>query len=430
MDTDKGKKKIKCPPFVRPKYRKGKLIGFEYRKRENDNDISLFAKTIAELQEKIDTYRAEKRMGIKKEKSNIRLDDLYEEKMKSLEGLIKPNTLANYKDMYENYVKERLGHKKVVDIERNDIHALYLYLLNEKGLKKNSIANVQTVIHPILDEAVDRNIILYNPSDNAMKKMKYKRVKGHKKGLTVEQTQILFKFLKRSKEFKRWYSLLLFMFETGLRVGEVSALQNYDLMDDKIQVDKTLVDYPLDTDKGRITRYEIHSAKTSAGLRRIPLSEKAKEAIRLEKEQHLNMRCVDSLPVIFTDDDYDNDLDDMISTKYKKKKEFIANDFLFLNREQRAYKSSTINRAIKRIRDACNKDYGSEIIPEDFSCHTSRHTYTTRLNDARVNEKGKHALLGHADEDITNAVYVDITDTTLYDSIKQYEEFVEKNNIY
>lgn len=429
MNIDKGKKKIRCPQFVRPKYRKGKLVGFEYRKRENDRDISIFAKTISELQEKIDTYRAEKKLGIKKEKSNIRLDEMYEEKMKSLEGLIKPNTLANYRDMYEKYVREYLGHTKIVDIEKKDIHALYKYLFTEKGLKKNSIANVQTVIHPILDEAVDRNIILFNPSDDAMKKMKYIRPKGHKKGLTIEQTQILFKFLKNSKEFKRWYSLLLFMFETGLRVGELSALQNYDLMDDKIQIDKTLVDYPEIVNGKSKTIYEIHSVKTSAGLRRIPLSEKAKEAIRLEKKQHLNMNCADKLTVKFTDDDYDNDLEDMITSKYKKKKEFIVNDFLFLNREQRAYKSSTINRAITRIVDECNKEMGYEAVPH-FSCHTARHTHSTRLNDAKVGEKAKHALLGHADEDITNAVYVDITDTTLYDAIDQYNEFVAKNNIY
>ena len=432
MNIEKNKRKPKLPNSIREKVRDGKVIGYEYRTQKDGRKISLFAKDVRSLQDKITDMNVDERLGIKKSKSKITLNELYIEKMESLEGILKPNTIANYRDMYEKYVKDHLGSRKVTSIERNDIQKLYKDLLTGKygiKLKKNSISNVQTVIHPILEEAVDRNIITHNPSDNAMKKLKYVRPKGHKKGLTIEQTQILFKFLKNSKEFKRWYSLLLFMFETGTRVGELSALQTYDITDGKVQIDKTLVDYPKEVDGKNITMYEIHSAKTAAGLRRIPLSKNALKALKLEKKQNENLMRDDQLPVSFTDDDYDSDVDDMITTKYKRKKDFVAKDFLFINRFQKAYKSSTINRALKRIREECNKQAGYEALP-NFSCHSARHTFASRLNDAEISEKAKHALLGHSDPDITNRIYVDISDMTLYNAINKYNEFVEKNKIY
>ena len=89
-------------------------------------------------------------------------------------------------------------------------------------------------------------------------------------------------------------------------------------------------------------------------------------------------------------------------------------NFIFINRFGEAQHQGTINKAIKRIIRDCNDDamlqakQDSVYLP-NFSCHTLRHTFATRMCEAGVNMKVVQDVLGHSDISTTLNIYTDAT---------------------
>ena len=90
-------------------------------------------------------------------------------------------------------------------------------------------------------------------------------------------------------------------------------------------------------------------------------------------------------------------------------------NFIFVNRFGSVQHQGTLNKALKRIIRDCNyelidKSSGNEItMLPDFSNHSLRHTFTTRMCEAGVNIKAMQDILGHADVETTLGIYADAT---------------------
>ena len=89
-------------------------------------------------------------------------------------------------------------------------------------------------------------------------------------------------------------------------------------------------------------------------------------------------------------------------------------DFVFLNRYGGVQHYGTLNKALRRIIRDCNyevldksKDNEDVTLLPPFSCHSLRHTFTTRMCEAGVNVKVMQSVLGHADSAITLDVYAE-----------------------
>ncbi len=73
-----------------------------------------------------------------------------------------------------------------------------------------------------------------------------------------------------------------------------------------------------------------------------------------------------------------------------------------------------MNKALRRIVRDCNdmqlegKGTNPVLLPR-FSCHSLRHTFTTRLVEAGVNLKVVQDTLGHKDFSTTMDIYTDVT---------------------
>ena len=59
--------------------------------------------------------------------------------------------------------------------------------------------------------------------------------------------------------------------------------------------------------------------------------------------------------------------------------------------------------------DAIEKAGKNPVLLPKFSCHSLRHTFTTRLVEAGVNIKVVQNVLGHADFSTTMDIYTDVT---------------------
>ena len=176
-----------------------------------------------------------------------------------------------------------------------------------------------------------------------------------------------------------------------MRVGEVTGLrwQDIDLESGIINVNHTLVYYDhRQTDDG--CYFNIHTPKTEAGRRQIPMLSKVKEAFAAEKAfQEANGITCKAVIDGYT-------------------------DFIFVNRFGNVQHQGTLNKAIRRIIRDCNeaeikKNPKTQVLLPPFSCHSLRHTFTTRLVEAGVNIKVAQEALGHKDVSTTLDIYTDVT---------------------
>lgn len=88
-------------------------------------------------------------------------------------------------------------------------------------------------------------------------------------------------------------------------------------------------------------------------------------------------------------------------------------DFIFVNWFGNLQHQGTLNKALRRIIRDCNdlqlsgKRKNPVLLPR-FSCHSLRHTFTTRLVEAGVNLKVVQDTLGHKDFSTTMDIYTDV----------------------
>ena len=383
---------------------------FKWRdKRGNRHSIS--AVTLEELREKeLDVLR-DVLDGVKVDKNNLTVNDLYNSWIQLKRGL-KENTFSNYKYMYKMFVEPDFGKNRITDLKRSDVRGFYNFLAEEKHVQINTIDSIHTVLHQVLEIAVEDDYLRYNPSDNALKELK-KAVNFEvekRRALTVSEQEIFEAFLRKKGQYHRWYPVFTVMLWTGMRVGEITGLRwcDIDLEEGSINVNHTLVYFDKRAEE-RCT-FAINTTKTKAGERSIPMLPKVKEAFLMEKEYQ--RECgVKSESVV---DGY--------------------RDFIFVNRFGNVQHQGTLNKALRRIIRDCNFEIPDKnkqndvIILPKFSNHSLRHTFTTRMCEAGVNIKAMQEILGHADAETTMDIYAEATKELKKSELINFEEFFARHS--
>ena len=383
---------------------------FKWRdKRGNRHSIS--AVTLEELREKeLDVLR-DVLDGVKVDKNNLTVNDMYNSWIQLKRGL-KENTFSNYKYMYKMFVEPDFGKNRITDLKRSDVRGFYNFLAEEKHVQINTIDSIHTVLHQVLEIAVEDDYLRYNPSDNALKELK-KAVNFEvekRRALTVSEQEIFEAFLRKKGQYHRWYPVFTVMLWTGMRVGEITGLRwcDIDLEEGSINVNHTLVYFDKRAEE-RCT-FAINTTKTKAGERSIPMLPKVKEAFLMEKEYQ--RECgVKSESIV---DGYQ--------------------DFIFVNRFGNVQHQGTLNKALRRIIRDCNFEILDKSNQEDaiilpkFSNHSLRHTFTTRMCEAGVNIKAMQEILGHADAETTMDIYAEATKELKKSELINFEEFFARNS--
>lgn len=381
---------------------------YDYRWRTSDGKRhSVYAKTLEELREKEQAILRDKSDGIRTDAQRITLNDIYDLWLQLKKGL-KENTFQNYKYMYEQFVRDDLGRQKISTLKKSDIRRFYNRMIDERNLKVATVDNIHTVLHQVIDIAVEDGYLRNNVSDNALKELKQARnlYTEKRKALTIQEQNIFLEFLKNHSMYRHWYPIFALMVGTGLRVGEATGLtwNDIDFENNIINVSHTLVYF--NHSKGGCY-FGVNTPKTRAGERTVPMIESVKEAILQEKEyqESCGIKCnvrIDG----FT-------------------------DFIFVNRFGNTQHQGTLNKALRRIIRDCNQEIldkaktNTEIVllPR-FSCHTLRHTFTTRLCESGINIKVIQSVLGHADISTTLDIYADVTKDLKKAEMQTFEDFM------
>lgn len=195
---------------------------------------SVLAKTKAECVEKLTVLRAS---IASLPPTKAKLDMPFGEWMDFwYESYCKPNSKSNTQRCYEGfirlYIKPKLGHIPLNRLTANDLQQFYTWMKKDGrtqatrdkggGLSDNILQNVHSLCRRALEKAVSEGLIQQNPSSHC-KLPKVNRMEM--KALTREEMQ---RVLIQAKE-EGYYEAFLLEFATGLREGELAALQWDDL---------------------------------------------------------------------------------------------------------------------------------------------------------------------------------------------------------
>lgn len=149
--------------------------------------------------------------------------------------------------MYNTFVAPSFGKLRLSNVKRSDVKRFYNTLADEYNLQIATIDNIHTVLHQVLQLAVDDDILRKNPSDNVLKELKqaHNFETKKRKALTVEEQKLFMDFLSKSHKYNHWYPIFAVMLCSGLRVGECTGLRwcDVDLKEKTISVNHTLVYY-------------------------------------------------------------------------------------------------------------------------------------------------------------------------------------------
>lgn len=322
---------------------------------------------------------------------------------------LRKTTYTNYKYMYDHFVRDEFGKRKIADIKYSDVLYFYYYLINEKKLQINTLETIHTVLHPTFQLAVRDDIIRTNPSDGVMAQVKKKPGRNHgvRHALTMEQQRAFMNYTANNPIFCHWTPLFTVLLGTGGRIGEIIGLrwQDLDFENRTISINHSVVYYAQEDAKTRKSVFQVSLPKTEAGIRTIPMLDAVydafKEEYEVQKENGFNSTEIDGMT-----------------------------GFVFCNRFGNVHNPQTVNRTIRRILESYNaeevlnakKEKRQPVILPHFSCHHLRHTFCTRFCEQETNIKVIQSIMGHANIETTMDIYAEVTDMKKAESMKHLSE--------
>ena len=241
-------------------------------------------------------------------------------------------------------------------------------IIREHNLTRKRYCCFSIIIRQLLDYAVDLNIIDYNPFakvkiDSRLFKPEHK--KTGKTQVYMEDEETVFKnyawnvyYSGLHKEQPLTPLAILFLFQTGLRVGEVCVLKYSDITEDGTAI---IVSRML----RHSTREEINHTKGAFGDRYIPLTDEARHIIDIAHKRQVEANVPS---------------DEYIFSFYSRPVGYTT------------------------IRNACYK-YCNELGIPQKSPHKIRKTVISKLIDSDMNIDAIRRFAGHTDERTTYNSY-------------------------
>ena len=189
----------------------------------------------------------------------------------------KPSTHDSYQSALNIHLLSDFGEMGLDAITRKDVKA-FINKKRKEGLSSGSVRNFKAYFSAIMSEAVDDEIILFNPAARTGKMIK-KDDKPEIRPFTWEEKT---KFEGTvEKYYPRYYAFFLTALRTGMRLGELLALKPSDLDFNGgfIEVRRSWVKGKITTPKNGKSR-KVDMFKQLQGVLRKHLMDRKKEALK------------------------------------------------------------------------------------------------------------------------------------------------------
>lgn len=347
--------------------------------RFNGSRYHVYGHTKQELDEKEFAKKKQLEKG-KESHDNPTLNEYYEAWTEARRGTVTPCTIRGQLSEYKicsaapiRGLEKQFGQLKLSEVTTDDIRELQKYLHETRHICTQTTNDYIAHISHVFRTAVKERRIDYNPCAlvKALKRTEEKARDTNHRALTDAEIKTFFE----AAEGSFYFNVYRFAINTGMRLGEISALYTSDIKNGVITVERT------------ITRLENgmyiigDSAKTEAGRRTIPLNDTLREII--ENQKTIN-RMLDGDTI---------------------------HDRLFKAVQRGLLQAAPLDREIGRI---C-KSTGIE----HFTMHAFRATFATKALQQGINPRTVQELLGHADFSVTMNLYGHVLDETKREAMQQ-----------
>ena len=270
------------------------------------------------------------------------------------DGDLSPTTIEGYRDDVKNRLKPYIGGIRVPDLSPRHIRQ-WFGQMQEDGLSAKSIQNVYRLLHCAYEYAIENDIVDKNPCKPKPPTVKKKSMEAY----TEEEIKDI---LAKAKDTNA-YLMLIILFNTGLRRGELIGLRWSDIDLDKktmfIQNNRVIAN-------GKV--YE-KDPKSESGKREIPLADALVQVLKEARDKDIEA--------------FD---EDRASTSY-----------VIHLPDGTPYKPDSISQKWDRFAKSNGIRY--------LNLHSIRHTVASQMIHKNVNCKAVQAIMGHADIKVTLDTY-------------------------
>lgn len=325
--------------------------------------------------------------------SNMTVDMWFEYWINNIVGDRAPNTKRNYRERYHRNIQPVIGGLLLTKVK--PLHCKIVLNQMEKDYAGSTIRQAYICMGTMLKSALMNDLITKHPM-NGVRYTKPVRATSDIKFLTLDEQKKFLEVAKRSHNYYQ-YALLL---ETGLRTGELIGLTWDAINFEKrtLTVNKTM-EY-----RHKQGCWRAGPPKSQHGYRTIPLTNKAYEIL---KEIYQNKDSRKESETLSKTLEY-------IDRQTGQKCDLVMRDLVFINwRTGEPAKNSSYDTHLYKLCD--------EAKINRFSMHALRHTYATRAIESGVQPKVLQKLLGHASIKTTMDRYVHVTDDSMLNAIRQFE---------
>lgn len=168
-----------------------------------------------------------------------------------------PSTRKGYESLARNHILPALGGLRLVDIKASHLTRMHADMLQKKKLSSSHSGKALEQVGACLHDAVVEKLLPANPhATMPRRRSKHGRAKKDQYALSVSELIAL------EGAMDPWWAIVVpFIAETGLRIGEVSALTvgDVDLDNGRVRVNKS-----------RKKTGELGPPKSDAGYRTVP----------------------------------------------------------------------------------------------------------------------------------------------------------------
>ena len=294
---------------------------------------------------------------------------------------IKPKTQEDYENRIYNHIIPEIGEISIEDLTQSDLQKFYARLKTSgrknhiekcgEGVSNRLVRGCHITCNSALEKAVQEGVIKQNPASGC--KLPPKKSK-EMKILTKEE---MYRFLIQANEYGL-YELFVLELSTGMRRGEILALQWNDL---KFKTGELNISRQVYTVNGELI---VDTPKTKSSIRTIVLPPEITEMLKEYKTK------VDSIWIFHSPKD---------------------------NAKPRW--PSAVRNALSRIleRAECNH----------VRFHDLRHTFSTMALEYGMDVKTLSTIIGHTSAHTTLDIYSHITDTMQLQAAARIDKGIGKN---